>query len=184
MTVIGPSVSMFRANETRLRMWLTVFALFAWRLLIGSAISTDHVSSLFFKKKTINKFCSNPIGKKCIFIHVYIYTDYFFQIIYTHPFFGYFQFATLYFCRLFVLQFNCERIDCFWPSFSRVPLARLTKWSFELVLSKSSKINIFENWRVLVCNYLKSNKFIIPWIVQIPYYIEVPDRQQHPSHNP
>lgn len=83
--------------------------------------------------------------KKSIYIHVYIYTDYSFQIIYTHPFFGYFQFATLYFCCLFVLQFNFERIDCFWPSFSWVPLARLTKWSFELVLSKSSKINIFEN---------------------------------------
>lgn len=70
MTVIGPSVSMFRANETRLRMWLTVFALFAWRLPIGSAISTDHVSSLFFKK-TIYKFCSNPIGKKMyIFIQI------------------------------------------------------------------------------------------------------------------
>lgn len=35
-----------------------------------------------------------------------------------------------------------------------------------------------------MCKYLKSNKLIISWIVQFPYYIEVPDRQQHPSHNP
>lgn len=54
MTVIGPSVSMFRANETRLRMWLTIVELFAWRLPIGPANSTDHVSSLFYLKHCAN----------------------------------------------------------------------------------------------------------------------------------
>lgn len=154
--------------------------------LEGCSLAQPNQRTMFhrfsFKKQYTN--FSNPTGKKCIYIHVYIYIYYFFQIIYTHPFFGYFQFATLYFCRLFVLQIDCERIDCFWPGFSRVPLARLTKWSFELVLSKSFKINIFENRRVLMCKYLKSNKLLISWIVQISYYIEVPDRQQHQSHNP
>lgn len=152
-------------------------------LLGGCPLAQPYQQTMFhrfsFKKNNIQILFKSHWKK-----NVYIYTDYFFQKIYTHPFFGYFQFATLYFCRLFVLQFNCERIDCFGPSFSRVPLARLTKWSSELVLSKSCKINIFENRRVLMCKYLKSNKLIISWIVQIPYYIEVPDRQQHPSHNP
>lgn len=109
-------------------------------LLGGCPLAQPYQQTMFHRFSFKKQILFKSHWKK----NVYIYTDYFFQIIYTHPFFGYFQFATLYFRRLFVLQFNCERIDCFWPSFSRVPLVRLTKWSFELVLSKSCKINIFE----------------------------------------
>lgn len=60
-TIIGDSVSMFRANDTKLRRSVTVFEWVPLMSFIGSAISTDHVSSFFLRK--IWQFCFNHSEK-------------------------------------------------------------------------------------------------------------------------
>lgn len=73
-TIIGDSVSMFRANDTKLRRWVTVFEWVSLMSFIGSAISTDHVSSLFLRK--IWQFCYNHSEKwyfDCIVLMPYKY---------------------------------------------------------------------------------------------------------------
>lgn len=61
MTTIGPSVSVFRANDTKPRMWVTVFELFSSRPFNGSVISTDQALSLNLKKKI--KIFFKPSGE-------------------------------------------------------------------------------------------------------------------------
>lgn len=97
MTIIGPSVSISLANDTKPRMLVTVFEVFALSPFNGSAISTDHALSLNLKKEKKILFESSEKFRFIIMIDKSI-----FQILYTCPFFGNFNFAALDFCCLFV----------------------------------------------------------------------------------
>lgn len=78
-TIIGSPVSMFRANDTKLRRCVTVFELFSLMSFIGSAISTDHVSSLFFWKKTILQLCLYNVSFAKMKYWRYCYDGFFFK---------------------------------------------------------------------------------------------------------
>lgn len=65
MTIIGPSVSISLANDTKPGMLVTVFEVFALSPFIGSAILTDHALSLNLKKEKKILFESS---EKCCFI--------------------------------------------------------------------------------------------------------------------
>lgn len=132
MTTIGPSVSVFRANDTKPRMWVTVFELFSSRPSNGSVISTDQALSLNLKKI---KIFFKPSGE----VRFYSYDSKvdFSNSIYLHLFLL-FQFCCswfLWFVRVVILLWK-GWLALFWLLL--VAIYSPIKRKFKLVFSKSS----------------------------------------------